>query len=239
MDSTGNRLLAGARPDPDDLRPRQRQILELIKQVVATRGYPPSVREIGEHLGLRSPATVHSHLTALVKAGHIRRDSTKPRAIEVVGLERETDHTDRPTRLAPTREVPLVGRIAAGSPILAEEQVEDVIPLPESLVGSGTLFMLEVSGDSMIEAGILHGDLVVVRRQSVAENGEIVACLVDGEEATVKRLEMRRDAVILHSENPAYEPMTFTSGVEILGKVVSLIRRIAGSGARLSKGYLR
>ena len=239
MDTTDTGSGVGAPPDRDNLRPRQRQVLELIEQNVATRGYPPSVREIGRHLGLSSPATVHSHLTALEKAGHIRRDPTKPRAIEVLGTGRERVPAGTSARSEPTRDVPLLGRIAAGSPILAEEHVEDVMPLPESLVGSGPLFMLEVRGDSMIEAGILDGDMVVVRSQPQAENGEIVACLVDGEEATVKRLEKRGGEVILHSENPAFQPMTFRSGVEILGKVVTVLRRLAGPRTRVSRGSFR
>ena len=239
MDTTGTGRGTGAQPDPDGLRPRQRQVLELIKREVATRGYPPSVREIGRHLGLSSPATVHSHLRALERAGHIRRDPTKPRAIEILGGDRERVPAALSARSEPTRDVPLLGRIAAGSPILAEEHVEDVMPLPESLVGSGPLFMLEVRGDSMIEAGILDGDMVVVRSQPQAENGEIVACLVDREEATVKRIEKRRGEVILHSENPEYEPMVFTSGVEILGKVVTVLRRLARPRARVSRGSFR
>lgn len=235
MTSIGRNPSATREPDPDGLRPRQRQILELIKEAVATRGYPPSVREIGERLGLRSPATVHSHLTGLEAAGHIRRDPAKPRAIEVLGFEPNTapSATDRSE---PTRSVPMLGRIAAGAPILAEEHIDYVMPLPELLVGSGPLFMLEVRGDSMIECGILDGDLVVVRSQSDAENGEIVACLVDGEEATVKRLEKRNARVVLHSENPAYEPMTFTSGVEILGKVVTVLRKLSSSRSRFDRG---
>ena len=238
MDTTGSSRRVGTHPDPDSLRPRQRQILEFIKREVATRGYPPSVREIGRHLGLSSPATVHSHLTALERAGRIRRDPAKPRAIEVLGFDQDREHPDISTRSGPTRDVPLLGRIAAGSPILAEEHIEDVIPLPESLVGSGPLFMLEVRGDSMIEAGILDGDMVVVRSQPHAENGEIVACLVDGEEATVKRLEKSQGKVVLHSENPAHEPMVFTSGVEILGKVVTVLRRLTGPRAQISGGSL-
>lgn len=239
MESADNRPRTRTRPDLDDLRPRQRQVLDLIKKAVATRGYPPSVREIGDHLGLRSPATVHSHLTALVKSGHIRRDPTKPRAIEVVGSDtgRGPSSTSPPSE--PTREVPLVGRIAAGSPILADEHIESVMPLPQSLVGSGQLFMLEVRGDSMIESGILNGDMVVIRSQPDAENGQIVACLIDGEEATVKRLERRNGEVVLHSENPAYEPMVFTSGVEILGKVVTVLRRLDSSRSRFNRASFR
>lgn len=239
MDTRSTRRGGNARPDPADLRPRQRQVLEMIKREVATRGYPPSVREIGRHLGLSSPATVHSHLKALEKAGHIRRDPTKPRAIEVLSRDRQPADAALTTRSEPTRDVPLLGRIAAGSPILAEEHIEDVMPLPESLVGSGPLFMLEVRGDSMMDAGILDGDMVVVRSQPQAENGAIVACLIDGEEATVKRIEKRRGEVILHSENPAYEPMVFTSGVEILGRVVTVLRRLADSRARVSRGSFR
>lgn len=205
----------------EDLSARQIEILDLIKVTVADRGYPPSVREIGEHLGLRSPSTVHSHLTKLVKTGFIRRDPSKPRAIEVVATGR-----DEPTRSAPTRDVPLVGRIAAGSPILAEESIESVMPLPESLVGSGPVFMLEVRGDSMIDAGILDGDFVVIASQKDALDGEIVACLIDDDEATIKRLERKDGSVILHSENAAYEPMVFTSGVEILGKVITVLRSL-------------
>ena len=206
----------------EDLSSRQLEILKLIKATVANRGYPPSVREIGERLGLRSPSTVHSHLSALVKNGFIRRDPSKPRAIEVIG-----EAAGEPTVTSePTRDVPLVGRIAAGSPILAEESIESVMPLPESLIGSGPVFMLEVRGDSMVESGILDGDYVVVRSQKDALAGEIVACLVDGDEATIKRLERKDGTVILHADNAAYDPMVFTSGVEILGKVITVLRSI-------------
>ena len=212
----------GIAPQLSDLSNRQRQILELIKVTVADRGYPPSVREIGERLGLRSPSTVHSHLSALVKGGFLLRDPSKPRAIKVVALDGES-----PSIVSePTRNVPLLGRIAAGSPILAEESIESVMPLPESLVGSGPVFMLEVRGDSMIGAGIFDGDLVVVQSQKDARDGEIIAFLIDGDEATVKRLERKDGAVILHSENDAYAPMVFTSDVEILGKVITVLRSL-------------
>ncbi len=206
-----------------ELSSRQREVLDYIGTMVENRGYPPSVREIGDALGLSSPSTVHSHLSSLVKYGYLRRDPSKPRAIEIVdaGVGRVTQlHT------GPTREVPLVGHIAAGSPILAEEDIEDVLTLPQHLVGTGPVFMLRVRGDSMVDAGILDGDLVVVRRQPTAENGEIVAALVDGEEATVKRFERRADGIVLHAENEAYEPMVFTEGVEILGKIVSVLRAL-------------
>ncbi|NND84392.1 MAG: transcriptional repressor LexA [Acidimicrobiia bacterium] len=207
--------------DRPALSTRQQEVLDYIRSMVQSRGYPPSVREIGEALGLSSPSTVHSHLSSLVRFGYLRRDPSKPRAIEVV------DDTPATALLTgPTREVPLVGHIAAGSPILAEEDVEDVMALPEQLVGGGPVFMLRVRGDSMVDAGILDGDLVVVRRQPTAENGEIIAALVDGEEATVKHLERRNDAIVLHPANARYEPMVFTDGVEVLGKVVSVLRSI-------------
>lgn len=209
---------------------RQTEVLDLIRETTAARGYPPTVREIGEELGLRSPSTVHSHLSALERAGAISRDPSKPRAIAVLAQARDGDGPAG--RGEPGREVPLVGRIAAGGPILAEENLETVMTLPESLVGSGELFMLEVRGDSMIGAGILDGDLVVVRSQPDVEDGDIAAFLVDGEEATVKRLERRNGRVILHSENPAYEPMTFTDGVESLGRVVAVLRALRPSRPR-------
>lgn len=206
-----------------DLSTRQREVLDFIRDTVAERSYPPSVREIGEALGLSSPSTVHAHLSALVKYGYLRRDPSKPRAIEVVD--------DRPTVTAlperdHVRDVPLVGQIAAGTPILAEEQVEDVFPLPEALVGRGPVFMVRVKGDSMIDAGILDSDYVVIRHGGDVRDGDLVAALVDGDEATVKRLERTDGTVVLHPANPAYEPMVFTSGVDILGTVVSVLRSI-------------
>jgi repressor LexA len=206
-----------------EITPRQQQILDFILRTVGERGYPPSVREIGDAVGLSSPSTVHAHLSSLVKAGHLRRDPTKPRAIEVVDTGRSHD-----LRRAPVRDVPLVGRIAAGSPILAEEDIEEILPLPTSLVGNDPVFMLTVRGESMLDAGIRDGDLVVVRRQQQAANGEIVAALVDGEEATVKRFQRDGDRVVLMAENPAYPPLEFDGGtdVEILGKVVAVLRSI-------------
>jgi repressor LexA len=200
---------------------RQQQVLDYIRQTVIERGYPPSVREIGDAVGLSSPSTVHSHLSALVEAGVIKRDPTKPRAIVVVddqasAVSRATDRM---------RDVPLLGRIAAGTPILAAEHVEEVLPLPVDLVGNDPVFLLEVKGDSMIGAGIFPGDLVAIRSQKDARDGEIVAALIDGEEATVKRLRRKNGKVILESENPNYEPMVFSEGVELIGKVVSVLRR--------------
>lgn len=204
-----------------DISDRQRQILDLITSTVQRRGYPPSVREIGEAVGLSSPSTVHSHLSALVDAGHLRRDPTKPRAIEVV--EPAVDHD---LRRAPVRDVPLVGRIAAGSPMLAEEDIEEIFPLPTELVGNDPVFMLRVHGDSMLNAGIFDGDLVVVRRQPEARNGEIVAALVGGDEATVKRFHRESDRVVLLPENPAYDPIILTKDVEIIGRVVAVLRTV-------------
>lgn len=208
--------------DMEQLSTRQKEVLQFIQTTVSERGYPPSVREIGDAIGLSSPSTVHSHLSTLVKYGFLRRDPTKPRAIEV------TSHSDEESSMPVGRQraVPLLGRIAAGSPILAAEDIDEVMPLPESLVGTGTLFMLQVKGESMINAGILNGDFVVIRQQNDARDGEIVAALIDGEEATIKRLERKNGAVILHPENSALEPMVFTDGVEILGKVVSVLRSI-------------
>ena len=205
-----------------DISTRQQEILDYIGQMVAGRGYPPSVREIGDAVGLSSPSTVHSHLSALVKAGHLRRDPSKPRAIEVV----DAGHSDGDLRRAPVRDVPLVGRIAAGTPILAEEDIEEILPLPTNIVGNDPVFMLRVKGDSMVDAGILDGDLVVVRRQPDAHDGEIVAALINGEEATIKRLRREPGRVVLVPESPVHEPMTFTEGVEILGRVVAVLRTL-------------
>ena len=206
---------------PGDISDRQRQILHLILETVERRGYPPTVREIGEAVGLSSPSTVHSHLSVLVDQGYLRRDPSKPRAIEVVDDGRRSD-----LRRAPLRDVPLVGRIAAGTPILAEEDIEEIFPLPTELVGNDPVFMLRVSGDSMIEAGIFDGDLVVIKRQADANDGDLVAALIDGEEATIKRLRREAGKVILIPENRSYEPMVFEGGVEILGRVVAVLRSV-------------
>lgn len=208
--------------DRHDLTERQRQILDLITRTVRDRGYPPSVREIGDAVGLSSPSTVHSHLSALERAGYLRRDPTKPRAIEVI----DSGGSETGLTRAPVRDVPLVGRIAAGSPILAEEDIQEIYPLPTELVGNDPVFMLDVRGDSMINAGIFDGDYVVVRRQPTANNGQIVAALVADEEATVKRLRRVEGRVVLEAENPEYAPMVFTEGVDILGVVVAVLRRV-------------
>lgn len=202
------------------LTERQQQVLEYIRSIVEERGYPPSVREIGEAVGLSSPSSVHAQLNTLVEVGMIKRDPSKPRAIVVVDEAPAAPVEDRRMR-----DVPVLGRIAAGTPILAAEHIDEVMPLPAELVGDGPVFLLEVKGDSMIDAGIHEGDLVAIHKQSDANDGEIVACLIDGEEATVKRLQRKAGKVYLQSENPAYDPMVFTEGVELIGKVVSVLRR--------------
>lgn len=208
-------------PERTQLTTRQREILDLIRSTVAQRGYPPSVREIGDAVGLSSPSTVHSHLSTLAAEGYIRRDPTKPRAIEVI----EDDGVVAISRAA-LRDVPLVGHIAAGSPILAEEDIEEVYPLPTELVGQGPVFMLRIRGDSMVDVGIFDRDYVVVQKQNTARNGQIVAALVDGEEATVKTFHKSDTAITLTPENDSYEPMIFSDGVEVLGVVVAVLRRI-------------
>ncbi len=205
-----------------ELTGRQQEILQYILQSVDERGYPPAIREIGDAVGLSSPSTVHSHLNALVKAGYLRRDPTKPRAIEVL----DPGHVEPSLHRAPVRDVPLVGRIAAGSPILAEQDIEEIYPLPTELVGNDPVFMLRVRGDSMIDVGILDEDFVVVRRSQTAQNGQLVAALVDGEEATVKRFQRKDGRVTLFAENADYAPMVFTEGVEILGVVAAVLRRV-------------
>jgi len=205
-----------------ELTTRQQQVLDEILKTVRERGYPPTVREIGEAVGLSSPSTVHSHLNALMNAGYIRKDPTKPRAIEVI----DTGHSELSLMRASVRDVPLVGSIAAGSPILAEEDIEEIYPLPTELVGDDPVFMLRIRGDSMIDIGIFDRDFVVVKRQETARDGQVIAALVNGEEATVKRLQRLDGRVVLKAENPDYPPMVFSEGVEILGVVVAVLRRI-------------
>lgn len=202
----------------NQLTARQRQILDFIKQEVRRKGYPPSVREIGEAVGLSSSSTVHGHLARLEEKKMIRRDPTKPRAIEVLG-----DDSLYPSR-QPVAMVPLVGKVTAGQPILAVENIEDHFPLPQSVVKDDTVFMLTVRGDSMIEAGIHDGDKVIVRQQSTAENGDIVLALL-GEEATVKRFFRERDHIRLQPENNRLEPIR-AKDVQVLGKVIGLFREV-------------
>ena len=215
----------------DGLTPRQRRVLETIRDSVERRGYPPSMREIGEAAGLASPSSVSHQLAALERKGFLRRDPHRPRAIEVVApdalatvVEPQVDETGSgDARPAPSY-VPVVGRIAAGGPILAEEAVEDVFPLPRQLVGEGQLFLLKVVGDSMIDAAICDGDWVVVRQQNVADNGDIVAAMIDGE-ATVKTFKRTRGQVWLMPHNPAFDPIPGNDAA-VLGKVVTVIRKI-------------
>ena len=224
----------------DGLTPRQRLVLETVRASVESRGYPPSMREIGDAVGLTSPSSVKHQLTALERKGYLRRDPNRPRAIEVVqpddsrgvaplpgvaGITGIGDDDSAAREGAPEAAyVPVVGRIAAGGPILAEQLVEDVFPLPRQLVGAGELFLLKVVGDSMIDAAICDGDWVVVRRQPVAENGEIVAAMLDGE-ATVKTLKRADGHVWLLPQNAAYSPID-GDHAQVLGRVVSVLRSL-------------
>ncbi|MBW6468114.1 MAG: transcriptional repressor LexA [Coriobacteriia bacterium] len=202
-----------------ELTDRQRQILDFIRAEIHRRGFPPSVREIGEAVGLSSSSTVHSHLAALEDKGFLRRDPSKPRALEVLDYR----DTDRAIDYDGVRAVPLVGQVAAGAPLLAAENIEATMSLPVEMADEST-FILRVRGDSMIEAGILDGDFVVVRQQSSASNGEIVVALLE-DDATVKRFFKEADRVRLQPENSALEPI-YARDVTILGKVVALFRRM-------------
>ena len=212
--------------DLEGLTARQRKILEFIAATTADRGYPPSVREIGDAVGLSSSSSVSHQLGQLVAKGFINRDATRARALDV----RQPETTGIPEHLASgdlapaAQYVPLVGQIAAGGPILAEQSVEEVFPLPKSLVGEGELFMLKVKGDSMVDAAICDGDFVVIRRQQTCDNGDIVAALLD-DEATVKTFKKRDGHVWLMPHNPAYEPI-LGDHAQIMGKVVSVLRKV-------------
>jgi repressor LexA len=225
-------------PEPPDgadedgtLTQRQRMVLEVIRDSVQRRGYPPSMREIGEAVGLTSTSSVSHQLRTLQRKGYLRRDPNRPRAVEVrvpgatpVRTEDDADTAvENGGRPAPAY-VPLVGRIAAGGPILAEEAVEDVFTLPKQLVGEGTHFLLKVTGDSMIDAAIADGDWVVVRQQPVAEQGDIVAAMIDGE-ATVKTLKHRDGHIWLMPQNPAYDPIPGDEA-SVLGRVVAVLRKM-------------
>jgi repressor LexA len=217
-------------PDATGLTPRQRKVLEVIKESVERRGYPPTVREIGEAVGLTSTSSVSHQLAMLQKKGFLRRDPSRPRAVDV-RLPGETaaanvtqdEAAERAAHPTPAY-VPVIGRIAAGGPVLAEQAVEDVFPLPRELVGSGTLFMLKVVGESMIDAAIADGDWVVVRQQPNAENGDIVAAMIDGE-ATVKTYKKRDGHVWLMPHNQAFSPIPGDHAV-ILGRVVTVLRKV-------------
>ncbi|MGD1011033.1 MAG: transcriptional repressor LexA [Acidimicrobiales bacterium] len=202
---------------------KRRKILEFIAEQIRERGYPPSVREIGEAVGLTSPSTVHTHLQVLQREGYLQRDPTKPRAIIV----RWEPSSGTAMRVRPVSHVPLLGHVAAGTGVVAEQSVEELLPIPQDFTGSGDLFMLKVRGDSMIEAGILDGDYVVVRRQEDAESGDIVVAGIGEDEATVKTLRKRRTKIALVPANPNFEEMEFPSDqVVVYGKVVTVLRRL-------------
>jgi repressor LexA len=214
--------------DPS-LTDRQRTILNVIRASVTSRGYPPSIREIGDAVGLTSTSSVAHQLRTLERKGYLRRDPNRPRAVDVRGVDHVpaavpvTDVAGSDALPEPAF-VPVLGRIAAGGPILAEEAVEDVFPLPRELVGEGALFLLKVVGDSMVEAAICDGDWVVVRQQNVADNGDIVAAMLDGE-ATVKTFKRAGGQVWLMPHNPAFDPIPGNDAT-VLGKVVTVIRKI-------------
>ncbi|WP_109505833.1 transcriptional repressor LexA [Nocardioides speluncae] len=224
-------------PDATGLTPRQQRVLNVIRDSIEHRGFPPSMREIGELVGLTSSSSVAHQLKTLEEKGFLKRDPNRPRAIEVflpevMAARRSISAADEPsfdeTGVGDARPeaayVPVVGRIAAGGPILAEERVEDIFPLPKTLVGEGTLFLLEVSGDSMIDAAICSGDYVVVRQQPTAVNGEIVAAMIEGE-ATVKTFQRKDGKVWLLPHNESYDPIDGTNAT-ILGKVTAVLRRM-------------
>jgi repressor LexA len=211
-------------PSPTQLSQRQKDILEFIERQMRDRGYPPSVREIGEAVGLTSPSTVHSHLATLQRLGFLKRDPTKPRAIEI-RYDPSSGAPDIDRR--PVRHVPLVGDVAAGTDVLAQENVEEVLPLPADFCGEGDLFMLRVRGDSMIEAGILDGDFVVARAQNHADKGDIVVAGIPGEEATVKTFGRKGGKVVLIPANPRLSPMELDpDDVTIYGRVVTVLRKL-------------
>lgn len=203
------------------LSARQQAILDYIREEVLQKGYPPSVREIGEAVGLASSSTVHGHLARLEKKGHIRRDPTKPRAIELIGTEEDAQIVNE----AASIQVPVIGKVTAGEPITAIENIEEYMPMPATLVHNEESFILEISGDSMIEAGIFDGDYVVVQQQNTAANGEIVVAMTDEDEATVKRFFKETDHFRLQPENTTLEPIILDN-VQILGKVVGVFRSL-------------
>jgi repressor LexA len=205
------------------LSTKRKQILDCISDAVRERGYPPSVREIGESVGLTSSSTVHAHLAVLQREGYLRRDPTKPRAIEVC-----YDPSSKViVEARPIRHVPLVGDVAAGTGVLAQENVEELYPLPEDFTGTGTLFMVRVRGDSMIDDGIVDGDYVVVRQQPQADTGDVVVAGIPDGEATVKRFSIQRGRVVLSPANERLSPMEFDpDDVTVYGKVVTVLRRL-------------
>lgn len=218
--------------DPDieatELTNRQKQVLQVIREFIKKRGYPPTIREAGERLGLTSSASIHAHMAALIDAGYISRDQMKPRALEV--LMEEDSNTNNEYRIDTSNmiSIPLLGRVTAGVPILAEENIEDYFSLPKNMLSTRDpqdLFMLSVVGDSMKNIGILDGDFIIVKKQQTAYNGDIVVALVDEEEATVKRFFKNAKKIILMPENDDYSPIEGTN-ISVLGKVVSVFRNI-------------
>jgi repressor LexA len=206
-----------------ELTGKRKEILDYIASQLRERGYPPSVREIGQAVGLTSSSTVHTHLTTLQRQGFLRRDPTKPRAIEV----RYDAFTGAPIERRPARHVPLVGDVAAGTDVLAQENVEELLPVPEDFTGDGQLFMLRVRGESMIDAGILDGDYVVVRQQDTADKGNVVVAGIPGEEATVKTYSRRGAKVVLSPANPSMRPLVLDPrDVRVYGRVVTVLRRL-------------
>ena len=215
-----------------DLTKRQKQILDYIQTCIREKHYPPSVREIGQAIGLSSPSTVHAHLNALEEKGYIKRDGAKSRSMVVTEQSQKTSaktQDSRPAAPAPSSDhslvtLPLVGRVAAGTPILAEQNVEEEVPLPTALFGDQGTFLLTVHGESMIEAGILDGDVLLVKEQSSADNGDIVVAILDGE-ATVKTFYREKDCIRLQPQNQAMEPI-FTNDASIAGVVTGLFRNL-------------
>ncbi|MEE2682889.1 MAG: transcriptional repressor LexA [Actinomycetota bacterium] len=206
-----------------DISERQRSILTFIDKTIRDKGFPPTVREIGQAVGLNSPASVHNHLGTLQERGYIRRDPTKPRAIEVHWDAGSGAIIDR----RPVTHVPLVGDVAAGTGVLAAENIEEVMPLPSDLTGEGDLFMLRVRGDSMIEMGIFNGDFVVAKKEITANDGEIVVAGIPGDEATIKTISREEDKIVLSPANASMAPMYFPAGeVQIYGKVVTVLRKL-------------
>jgi repressor LexA len=221
-EGTGSRNAASK--DAAVLTGKRREILDYIESSLRDRGYPPSVREIGEAVGLTSSSTVHAHLATLQRQGFLRRDPTKPRAIEV-RYDPMSGAADVEKR--PVRHVPLLGDVAAGTDVLAQENVEELLPLPEDFTGDGELFMLRVRGDSMIDAGILDGDYVVARQQAEARKGDIVVAGIPGDEATVKTFTRKGNKVILLPSNSRLRPIELDAGdVNVYGKVVTVLRRV-------------
>ena len=209
--------------DAETLTARQQQVLDYIRSTVEDRGYPPSVREIGEAVGLTSTSTVHAHLGTLQRLGYLRRDPSKPRAIEV----RYDPESGAAVERRPVRHVPLVGDVAAGTDVLAQENVEELLPLPADFTGDGQLFVLRVRGESMIEAGIFDGDYAVVRQDPEPRKGDVVVAGIPGEEATVKTWTRKGSKVVLLPANPRFDPIELDAAdVTVFGKVVTILRRL-------------